>query len=877
MHEMSYKALSELSNEAILFSKLDGRIIEANKAAVKIYGYEKDEFLLKKIEDLRSDSNVEVVRRNINKAKERAISFESSHRRKDGSVFSVEVSIQVVTVEKQEVLLNVIRDISRRKIAEEAMRESESKYKSLFYNMNQGFIYTKVIFDENHNPSDLEFLEVNSSFEEIFGIRSQDIIGKKGVEVFPRTSSLILEKLNEAYKWDKTFSSITIDEMYSEICGKWISITAYESQFGYIAAIVSDVTEKREAQIKLQTTESKYHSLIMNLDSAVAYNKIILDDNEEAVDYEYIETNDKYASYGPFTKEEIVGKRYTEVYPQFAAEVKRRLPLYADVALSGESVQNLEFYSEVSGRWYDTTLYSPEKYYFITIITDITARKNAEMNLLLAKEMAEEANKAKSQFLANMSHEIRTPLNGIIGMIELTYLSNLSDEQRKNLSLAKSSARSLLKIINDILDFSKIEAGKLNIEKVRFNFNEFIKNIVRVHTLTARSKGIGLLLTMNSKVPEYIYADPIRLKQILDNLLSNAVKFTNEGRVSFEIKVLNRENRNLELAFYVEDTGIGISDEEEKYLFRNFSQVDGSYTRRAGGTGLGLAISKQLAEHLGGGISVESEKGKGSLFKFICKLEEADSAAFEEKHNYNICKGDNSLDILLVEDDMVNQLVMSKIVNSCGHKTTAVNNGQEALDLMEKNKYDIIFMDIQMPVMDGVKTTRLIREKERLLSRHTTIIAVTAYALKGEREKFLEVGMDDYISKPVDMDSICKLLEKYSKKKQQEAVLAKLNGNQEGGTPTKQDEKSLCSGIMQEIRRLENAVKQVNYSNIEKASNNIIAFCKRSSLINIKQQAFQLKLLARREEIKEVNKLLNSIKSEFHKIIKVENRGEGQI
>ncbi|MDF2486007.1 MAG: arcB1 [Herbinix sp.] len=391
--------------------------------------------------------------------------------------------------------------------------------------------------------------------------------------------------------------------------------------------------------------------------------------------------------------------------------------------------------------------------------------KESQKKLIKAKEEAETANIAKSEFLANMSHEIRTPINGITGMIDLTLMTMLNEEQANNLDTAKKCADSLLNIINDVLDFSKMEAGKFKINNTYFNLNTLVQEIIKLQMVRAKEKRIELIYIISSELPINLYGDPNRLRQVLNNLINNAIKFTEKGGISICIKNRFESDEEIQLEFIVKDTGIGITEEDANKLFRSFSQIDASYTRKHGGTGLGLIISKQLVEMMGGQIKVESVFKEGSTFSFWLPFKEG--KGFEPKNSVitNVTQ-ERQYHILLAEDDPVNQTVLSRMLETKDHKVVVVNNGLKALEAYKNHRFDVILMDIQMPVMDGVEAVKRIRELEDNNS-HIPIIAVTAFSLLGDRERFLNMGMDEYLSKPIKMDDLHQMINN---------VIAKVNG-----------------------------------------------------------------------------------------------------
>jgi PAS domain S-box-containing protein len=633
-----------------------------------------------------------------------------------------------------------------------ALKRSEEKYRSIFENIQD--VYFEISLKG-------EVLEISPSVENILGQRREDILSQ------PLFSGKDEERTFLDLLKDKGY--ISDYEIYLRKENGQKLPASFTCKYLYdqngspkkIIGTIRNITERKQAEEVIRHSEERYRILAENSSDMIS---------KHNWDRTYLYVSPACMKLLGYHPEELTGRSaYQLIHPDDVENIRKNHILL----LENRTSSFIESYRirNKSGSyiWFETNnqvIYNQHTQLvqeIVCVSRDITERKDKE-ELMKAKEVAERANKAKSEFLANMSHEIRNPLNAIIGMTSTLSKTPLSQEQKQFLKSISVSSSNLLNILNDILDFSKIEANKVDLVFASFKLDDILNQIIDAYRPQADAKNIALHFQIEKSTPNNLYGDEKKIIQILNNLVSNAIKFTNEGFVEVRVSCKKRQADTATIHFSVMDTGIGVKKEDIPSMFESFRQLDISAKKEYQGTGLGLAIVKRLAEMMNGKVSFESDINKGSTVSLEVPLiisrgrETTEEVTFGGIDFHKGTRKEKTLKILIAEDDAINQLYLAGFLKSQGWMVETASNGLIALDKFQKGIFDIILMDGQMPKMDGFETTRKIREFETQKGTHIPIIAITGYAIPGDRERFLNAGMDDYVSKPINESKLLEII-----------------------------------------------------------------------------------------------------------------------
>lgn len=734
-----YRRITEHALDVITYITPDGTIRYCSPSVRDLLGYEPEEMV-------GSHALANVHPEDMDRVD--FLSFPDRHvltyrvRHKDGNYIWFESTVKVIRDEQGNIteLLGIGRDITERKKYEDFLAEAQriASLGSWVWDLERNSIslseecYRIFSLDKNSPaPADLKVL------------------------IHPDDRQRFSDSLQEALTGANISSEFRHLEPGGRIKYLHIRASATFNEQGIpfkMNGTTQDITERKLAELKLQETVERYTSLKKYNHDAV----ISLD-----LQGRIINTNAMAERLTGYTIPEMAGMNIARLIG-----VRNRNDLLAGSIQDSNAEKNINqlrhkdgYYVEVLTSIAPIIIYQKTVGYYI-IAKDITEQKK----LMIAKEAAERTNQAKSEFLAMMSHEIRTPMNGVIGITDLLLTTGLNSEQREYVEMIHKSGNSLLNIINNILDFSKVESGKTELNEELFCVKDLVADAVKFFLPKAIEKNLNMNVTIHPEVPNPLLGDPQRLRQVLTNLIGNAVKFTLSGSVAVSVDVQEDGPDTAMLRFTIRDTGIGIPAEKRDRLFEPFYQLDHFMTRQTEGSGLGLAISKKLVELMHGEIWIEPEDGPGVTFSFTVMFRKAilEGTSSEDSPGNGVVRLPKRLRVLVAEDNEINQIVLKKMVEKLGHTVSLVENGKKAVEAAASRQFDIIFMDIHMPVMNGLEAVKVLRNTLPE-DKRPFIVAVTANALKGDREAYLAAGMDEYISKPLMSGVISEIIDQYQR------------------------------------------------------------------------------------------------------------------
>ncbi len=756
-------AMLSTASDGIHILDEQGNVVQFSDSFAKMLGYSPEETIKLNVIDwdakIPKDQLPAFVRQLIGNSE----TFETKHVCKDGTLLDVEISAKGIELSGKPYLYASSRDITSRKQLDEKLHASEQRLRSLYELSPLGI----ALVDMSG-----KYIDFNKSFLEITGYTGEEL---QRLDYWALTPPKYSEAETEQLKLlVETGRYGPYEKEYIHKSGRLVPIQLngmlVKGMTGeeHIWSIVEDISERRKAEEMLRSASLYARNLIeSSIDPLVTI----------SAKGKIMDVNQATEKVTGCARGELVGTDFSDYFtePDKAREGYQKV--FADGFVTDYPLAIRHKSGNVTEVIYNASVYRDEQGQVQGVfasVRDFTEQRKAQKAISEARESAERTAKIRSEFLANMSHEIRTPMNGIIGLTQLALNQPTSPEVRDYLSKISTSSMSLLSILNDILDLSKLEAGRMEIENAPFDLDRTTDNLRNMFEERAHAKRLGFSIEVAEHTPRDLIGDSLRLQQVLSNLIGNAFKFTEHGQVAIKISPKQITPTQAQITFTVEDSGIGIAKENLDKLFKPFSQVDASTSRKFGGTGLGLSISQRLLELMGGEFSVSSQPEKGTSISFDLQLGIVNSIVPREtrqrvKHEAgelthklgDAAKTLKGARILVAEDNSINQQVVREFLKLSGMEVVIANNGQEALDALHLQDFDAVLMDVHMPVMDGIEATRRIREQEKFY--HLPVLALTADVVQEEREKCIASGMNDFISKPINPEALIAALSRWVK------------------------------------------------------------------------------------------------------------------
>lgn len=707
-----------------------GYILNANKEAEQFYGYSSEEIKEKRIQEINCLPPEQIREKIADSFARKKNQFLFQHKLASGEIRDVEVFAGPVNYAGKSYLYSIVNDVTERISIQKRLEESELSYKGLFDAVKD------AIYIQNREGV---FLDVNAGAEKMYGYPHESFLGNTPLFLSaPGMNKLeMLEVwLNQAFEGKETGFEFWGQRSNGEVFPKYVRLFK-GMYFGeeVVIAIGHDISQRKQAQKELEDSRMNLNALINVSDDVI----VLLDASGNIITHNKTFVN----FYGG--KSAYQGENLFRILPDDLRGERLKYFENAVETLKPITFEDRNFEKD----WWITFYPILDKNMKVDKVAvyarDITDQKKL-FTLQKDLQVAEKSAQLRQQFLANMSHEMRTPMNGIIGMSELLSKTELSEVQQDYVATIQESSRSLLSLINDILDLARFESGKMPVHPDNLPIKALERKINNLFLNQAAARGLEFKTIFNPDIPEVIVTDEKRLLQVISNLIGNAIKFTHNGGITLKVENYRHDGNGQHVKFIIQDTGIGIDKDYLDKIFDEFAQLDNSRTRKYEGSGLGLAISKRVVEVLGGEIGVESEKGKGSKFWFTVKC---DGIVLTTNFPQNALRNEIQslgLSVLMVEDKLINRKVAALILKNMGCTVDTAENGLEGVEKVMKTKYDVVLMDIQMPVMDGVTAVKTIRKTH---PHKPWIIGLSAEAMKGDAEKYMEMGMDDYLTKPL--------------------------------------------------------------------------------------------------------------------------------
>ncbi|MDD4384866.1 MAG: PAS domain S-box protein [Bacteroidales bacterium] len=755
--EQNFRLLVNGFEDMVFIISKRGIIVQANQSVYNRLNYHEHQIVLRNFVGLFSADKRDELRSGISDVFfGKRIKLGTEIINADDKKIPVEIRLFKGNWSQKEVIFAICQDITARLEAEQTIRLSEEKFSKAFEN-NAVMMTISAFYDGR-------FMDVNETFLKVTGLKKEQVIGKKSHELNLFSDTNYRTELKESIL--REGSARDLETVFVTPNGTRLIVNFSMELIDIqeelcLLTIMTDITQKKQDEERIMHSEQRFRQLADLLPEKVF----------EANDKGYITFANQYLQlFFGYNDQSIQDGLH--ISNLFGSASKKIITKYLKESKTILELPSIELIArKADGTCFPTLTHitsvveKGKLNRYMGVMVDISARKQQELELIRAKDEAEEASRAKEQFLSTMSHEIRTPMNAVIGMANIMLQDSPMDYQMDHLRTLKLSAEGLMALLNDILDFSKIGAGKLKIDRSAISLKELAQGVWNVNKHIASKRGIELSLNFDEAIPESVLADGVRLNQVLTNLTSNAIKFTEKGTIKITLKLAKETAKTISVFFSVADTGIGIPLEKQKQIFNEFTQANYQTTRKYGGTGLGLAISQKLITLQKGRIELRSVPGKGSEFYFTLTFTKSNAKlgapkTDETKTSTIGLKNGEPYRILVVEDNEINSFIVIKFLKGWGIDTTLAENGQVALDILQNDSFDLILMDLEMPVMSGYDATVAIRNLKDSTKNSIPIIALTASAMLDVQHKIFSLGMNGFILKPFNpMDLKTKITE----------------------------------------------------------------------------------------------------------------------